>query len=228
MSIVEKISSPEARQEITLSFIDIVDSTKMKEREPESSWATNVAWMYQEAEAVVGRSGAGEVVKYLGDGVMLAHRDATQAINDAIAFSEAIKDAVTSRYVRFQCSCAIATGKVLVFDDLRGNPDYLGLVADRAFRLCGAAASGAIFVDLDTVACAQLNKVTSLMGTMLARNLDDYLGECQRIDLKGFSDPIRYREVLWERRLLGLRANTPRPKRGGRTSFSSTTNWTAG
>lgn len=192
----------------------------MKEREPETGWTSTVAWMYETGEDIVSRGGRGRIVKYLGDGMMLAHHNATDAINDAIAFQEVIADAVEERYVNFLCSYGIGSGKVLAFDDPRGNEDYLGLVADRAFRLCGAAAPQAIFLDIETVACAQLNRVASSVGTVLRRNLDDYLGELEQMALKGFAHPVRYREVRWAHELFGRRDGVP-PRRPTRSSVMS-------
>lgn len=205
MTIVNEINSPAARKEVTLSFVDIVGSTEMKEREPETSWTSTVAWMYEAAEQTVSRSSKGKVVKYLGDGVMLAHDDATYAINDAIAFQERIKDGVDNRYVRFDCSYGIASGKLLSFTDPRGNEDYLGLVADRAFRLGAMAAGRAILVDIETVAYARLNKIASAAGTLLGWTLEDYFGDLQQARLKGFGHPVRFREVRWHRDLFGYR-----------------------
>jgi class 3 adenylate cyclase len=204
MSVLDAFQSPESRVERTIVFVDLVDSTGMKEREPESSWVPTIAWLYRAISDQVQRGGAGQIVKFLGDGVMIAYVDgATQAINDAIGIQETIRDAVFERRVRLECACALASGEVVAFLDAQQNEDYLGLVVDRAARLCSIASAQAIFVDARTIASAQLNKVRSSVGVALRRSIEDYCGAGERAGLRGFVEPVRYHEIRWDQGLFG-------------------------
>ncbi len=203
MNVADGFLFPDTREERTIVFVDLVDSTGMKEREPESSWVPAVHWLYRAVAARVSRD-AGRVVKFLGDGVMLSYADgATQAINDAILIQETIRDAVHERRVALRCACGISTGHVVTFVDAQGNEDYLGLVADRAARLCSLASAEAIFVDRTTVASAQLNKVHSSVGVALHRPIEAYHGRQEHARLRGFVQPVPYHEILWDQERFG-------------------------
>lgn len=207
MSVLDTLRSPDSRVERTIAFVDVVQSTSMKQQEPETSWIPAIAWLYEAVTAAVAAGGSGTVVKTLGDGVMLAYADdATQALNDAIAVQEAIKDAVSERHVRLYCSYGVATGEVMTFVGENDQVDYLGLVVDRAQRLCSIASAQAILVDTATIASAQLNKVRSTVGSVLRRNVEDYQGELEKANLAGFAQPVPYREIRWDQQLFGLKS----------------------
>jgi class 3 adenylate cyclase len=204
MNVLDAFHSPDSRVERTIAFIDLADSTGMKEREPESSWVPAIAWMYQTIVDQVDAGSHGRIVKFLGDGVMIGYVDgATGAINDAIRIQEAIHDGVAKGRVRIACTCGVTTGEVVAFTDAQGNEDYLGLVVDRAARLCSIASAQAIFVDMATIASAQLNKLRSTVGVALYRRLDEYYGAVERAQLRGFEEPVPYHEIRWGQTLFG-------------------------
>lgn len=73
---------------------------------------------------MIAEDGAGTIVKFTGDGAMIAYGedDATHAINDAIRVQEAIKESVERRQVTVSCSIGIALGEVVEFETAHG-PD---------------------------------------------------------------------------------------------------------
>lgn len=208
LNLTETLHSIDARVERSISFIDLVDSTGLKQNTPEASWLPHYAWFYEICADRVAGGGAGTIVKLLGDGVMVAYPEdqATQAINDAIAIQEALEDGVEGRHVRLACSIGIATGEVVEFVWSGSGADYLGTVADRAARLSAAASAQAIFVDVATTASARMNRVTSRVGTALKRPFAEYQGETQKAQLKGFPSPVEYVELYWGKQLFGLKS----------------------
>jgi class 3 adenylate cyclase/cold shock CspA family protein len=194
--------------ERAIVFVDMFGSTSMKEREPETTWIATFGWFYGQIGQIVVEGGAGTITKYLGDGMMVAYDqdDATQAINDAIRMQEAIKDAVEERHVRLHCSIGIGTGTVTEYSPDSGRFDCLGGVVDRARRLCEIASPQAIFIDTATIDAAQMNKVRSKVGHVLKRSTEDYQGDLERATLKGFGQPVPYREIRWDQQLFGVKS----------------------
>lgn len=203
--------SKESRVTKTIVAIDLTDSTSMKEREPETNWLTTYSWFFEQLATTIGQHG--RIVKYLGDGAMAVFTEdnAAEAINWAIRVQEALAEARGERRVSCDCSVGIAYGEVVEFD-LPGMPeykDYIGTVVDRAFRLCAAANANAIFVDLDTITAAAMNRVTSRVGaTYPKRKAAEYQGPMESVRAKGFSKPIEYHEILWHTSRFSVRPAT--------------------
>jgi len=202
MRLADAFASEDSRVPGTFVFIDMVDSTGYKDA-GEAAWITTTAWMYDTITAAIEQGGAGTIVKYLGDGVMVAYGldGATVALNDAIRVQEALEDGVEGRQVRVSCAIGIATGLAVRFETSAGHYDYLGPGIDRAARLCSVASAQAIFVDTDTTDSALLNKVTSKVGHVLRHQPSDYKGEIQKAQLKGFAAPVQYHEIKWSQQL---------------------------
>ena len=100
MKLSEAFNSPESLVDGAILFIDMSDSTSMKEKEPEVSWLSTYAWFFDLVADSVRESG-GEIVKYLGDGVMAYYdlENVANAINAAIAVQEALKEANRDKQV---------------------------------------------------------------------------------------------------------------------------------
>lgn len=199
--LVDTFRTPEARVQKAIVAIDLTESTKMKEQQPEASWLTTYGWFFDMlTETVFAQKG--QIVKYLGDGLMavFAEDDATNAVNWAIVVQEQMASARAKNLVNCSCSIGIGFGEVVEFDSPMGGKDYIGSVVDRAFRLCSKANANAIFVDTNTVAAASMTKITSQAGRSVAkrRTADEYQGPAESIRLEGFSSPVSYHEVLWE------------------------------
>ncbi len=198
MKLAETFSDPSSRVQKTLLVIDMNESTSMKERGSEAQWITTYGWFY-DAVAQIVRDEGGQIVKYIGDGALavFSEDEAVRAINAAIKLQEYIADQNERKVVSFTCSVAVAYGEAVQFEVAAGATDYLGLTVDRAFRLCGAANSKAIFADAETVSAASMNKVRSSIGVALKRKVADYQGPAEKIVLDGFSAPVAYHEIWW-------------------------------
>jgi class 3 adenylate cyclase len=207
MNLFENFRDPNLRVGKAVTFVDIVDSTGMKEREPEAGWLTTFGYVYDVIREVVERGEVGLLVKYTGDGALLAYNEdfATHAINDAIQIQQTIKDSVERRQVTVNVSVGIAIGEVVEFETSHGT-DYLGTVVDRAARLCSIASAGAIFVDTATTASAQMNRVRSTVGEALGRKTDEYQGPVERASVPGFPAPVEYHEIKWDQQLFGVKS----------------------
>lgn len=208
MKLSEAFSAPESRVEGTWVFVDMFDSTGMKANGVEANWLPTTGWFYDVVSEKVYEGDAGTIVKFLGDGVMIAYGadGATQAINDAIRIQEALEDGVEGRQVRVACSIGVATGEAVTFETTPGVQDYIGEVVDRASRLCSVASPQAIFVDTATTASAQMNKVRSKLGAVLRRRIAEYQGDEQKTTLKGLATPVSYQEILWSQQPFGLKS----------------------
>jgi class 3 adenylate cyclase/cold shock CspA family protein len=205
--LTEVFNDPTSRVYRVFLVVDINDSTGMKEREPEANWITSYAWFFDLVGSVVAEYG-GNLVKYVGDGALavFGENEATHAINAAIALLERIRDENRKRLVKFSCSIGIASGEAREFEVVQGAKDYIGSTVDRAFRLCGAANANAVFVDSETTAAANMNRVTSQVGAALNRKTGEYQGPSQLITLKGFASPVSYYEIWWDRDRYGVSA----------------------
>jgi class 3 adenylate cyclase/cold shock CspA family protein len=207
MQLAEAFNSKDARFDGTFMFVDMCDSTGLKEQ-GEATWIPTTAWMYDTVASAINKGGAGTIIKHLGDGIMAVYGpdDATAALNDAIAVQEALEEGVEGRLVRFSCSIGIATGTAVRFDSPQGGIDYLGQVTDRASRLCDVASPQAIFVDTVTLDNSLVNRLTSKVGDALRRLPAEYKGEVQKAQLKGFAVPVEYHEIKWSQQLFGVKS----------------------
>jgi class 3 adenylate cyclase/cold shock CspA family protein len=223
MRLFETFRDPKLRVNKAIVFIDIVDSTGMKEREAEAAWLTTCGYIYDVITDVVESGGAGEIVKYLGDGAMVAYGEdhAIIAINDAINVQQTIKNDVDRKSVNVHCSIGIAMGEVVDFETSRSERDYLGLVVDRAARLCSIASAGAVFVDTPTTASAQMNRVRSTIGVALGRKTDEYQGPVERANVPGFVSPVEYHEIKWDQQLFGVKSKVVTAAAESRPALSS-------
>ncbi len=205
--LVDTFRSAESRVTKAVVAVDLTSSTAMKELQPEATWISTYGWFFDLAKQSAQKFG-GVIVKYLGDGVMIVfgEDDAADAINCAIAIQEGIEEARDDRLVECQCSIGIAYGMVVEFETAEGAKDYIGSVADKAFRLCTAANANAIFVDTDTLAAAAMNKVRSRLGSSMVprRTVSEYQGESQSVEAKGFMKPVPYHEILWSSTRFGV------------------------
>lgn len=207
MNLLESFLNPDTHVRKAITFIDIVDSTAMKEREPEASWRTTFGYVYDVIREAVEAGEVGVLVKYLGDAGMLAYSEdyVTNAINDAIRIQHTIKESVERRQVTVNVSIGIAFGEVVEFSTPQGT-DYLGTVVDRSARLCSIASAGAIFVDTETTDSAQMHKVRSPVGDVLGRKSDEYRGPVERASVAGFAVPVEFHEIKWDQQLFGIKS----------------------
>lgn len=209
----EALDDRESHPTVVTLFVDMVDSTNLKEKTPESNWLSTYAWFYETVTEPITQA-TGQIVKFTGDGVLAVFTDdrAADAINAAIKVQERIAEGVDNRRVEVSCSIGIATGEVVRFAIPGETPsaDYIGGTVDRAARLCSAASPMAIFADEATIDAAIFTRVASQVGSITRprRTTDDYKGTRQTIALKGFSRPVNYYEILWGMQRFGVKSDT--------------------
>lgn len=208
MKLQETFGLPEARVTCAVMFIDLTDSTAMKESKVEAHWLPTLGLFYDIIAGKIAEYG-GSIVKYTGDGAMIVF-DAdhvAEAINAAISVQEALIDARNSDLIDCYASIGIATGRTVRFAHFREQEDYVGTVVDLASRLCSAASSQAILVDTATIAHANMGKVVSRNGRFSnpPRSAQQYLGEEHTFEAKGFKNRVRYHQIFWADHPFGLK-----------------------
>lgn len=211
--IYEAFAAKDSRVDRAIMFVDMSDSTAMKEKKTEAEWLTTLGWFYQQvAETIV--TGNGTVVKYLGDGLMAVFDSdhAANAVNVAISIQETIASGQNSHLVDCNCSIGMAFGSAVRFQtgDDEGEHDYVGQVVDKAARLCAAASPKAVLVDRAMTIVANMQKVKSKLGEAETppRDVDDYVGELEQLMMKGFAKPVLFYEIRWDSTRYGLKAKT--------------------
>ncbi|MER5691158.1 adenylate/guanylate cyclase domain-containing protein [Streptomyces mirabilis] len=206
-TLFQEALSHQDRPHRVILFADLSGSTEIKGKSGEVGWLPTIGkFLDITTQAVIGHGGT--VVKYLGDGTLAVFdgERAAEAICAAISIQEMLRTE-NSQGVVNDCfaTVGIATGRVVEYEAPGGGLDYIGSVVDLAARLCSAGAPQAIWVDSATVASANMSKVTSEMGRVLEYSPDDYLSGEEKVDLKGFAKPIKYREVIWHRKAFGVK-----------------------
>lgn len=157
---------------MTLVFTDIVDSTPFAEAVGDAVWATTVAGHEAVIRAATDAEG-GTVVKFLGDGSMLAFESARGAVRSAIKIQEETADDA------FAIRIGIHSGEVM-----RTQNDLFGLTVNKAARVASAAAAGQIMISSTT---------RDLVGSMEGATA----GEPMTITLKGISGTHQIVPVTW-------------------------------
>ncbi|SHF14969.1 adenylate/guanylate cyclase domain-containing protein [Streptoalloteichus hindustanus] len=202
----------EDRPRKTILFADIVDSAKLKERTAEVNWLPTIGKFLDIATNAVQREG-GQVVKYLGDGVLAVFDDtgSASAIRSGIALQEELRrlQQETTLIQNCQCTVGISTGKVVEYNTPAGAIDVIGSTVDLAARLSTSAAPNAVWIDVNTFHAADMTKIGSEIGRALDRPTNEYhlAGE---VGLKGFGQRVSYYEIIWAQSQFGARNETVR------------------
>jgi|SRR5215470_2542638 len=211
----DTFATPESRFQRTVAVVDMINSTLMKEQQPQATWLNSLGWLYDMVTIVAMEAVPDVVIKYAGDRIMLVcdTDHATEMLNAVIRMQEEIETAGTGNdgakgVIDFTVSAGVSTGEVIAFTTPAGTPDFVGTVVDKAFRLCAAANAKAIFVDTQTLGAANAIRITARFGNAIGRQADEYAGEVQRAVLKGFSQPVPYHELMWGRQLYAVTSAT--------------------
>jgi hypothetical protein len=130
-------------------------------------------------------------------------RDASDALNAAIRIQEASLRHGEPGGTR--CAIGIALGRARTAEASNGG--LVGAGAATARRLADAANPGAVFVDIDTVAAANLLEVSSDIGRLHGRTHHDYLGPVGHLPAGPSSHTITFVELVWDERPHGLRTD---------------------
>lgn len=158
---------------MTLVFTDIVDSTTIAESVGDIAWAETVGNHEATIRSITERHG-GRVMKFLGDGSMLAFESARAAVRAAVDIQRASVDA------QFGIRIGIHTGEVI-----RTADDFLGLTVNKAARIASIAGTGEVMASSTT-----RDLVGSLDGVRI--------GEARIVALKGISDTHQIVLLEWD------------------------------
>lgn len=157
----------------TLVFTDIVDSTALAEAVGDQTWAALVNSHEAAIRRIAGAEG-GSVVKFLGDGSMLAFESARAAVRAAVDIQRACDDEP------YTVRIGIHSGEVIRTED-----DLLGLTVNKAARVAAAAGGASIMVSSTT---------RDLVGEMESVRV----GEPRLVVLKGLSDAHQIFPIEWD------------------------------
>ena len=208
MKLQQMFNSEDSRVLGAVMFVDMSNSTEMKEKQAEQTWLGTLAALFDTIRDEIDKAKTGTIVKYLGDGVMLVYdvKSITDAINNAISIQEILEENRKKRIFDCHCTIGIATGRMVKAQTAQGALDYFGSVVDRAARLCSAGSPNSILVDQDTIENSLMMGIISRIGEALDRTGAEYKGDKQQITLKGFSKLIDYYEILWARERFGIKS----------------------
>lgn len=162
----------------TIVFTDIVDST-VQTHELGDDGAMQMVKIH---DAIVRREvqqRGGRCVKHTGDGLMCAFRDATTAIQSAIAIQKAFANHNRhSNQAPISVRIGMSTG-----EPVDEGSDLFGAAVNLARRVCDAAGEGAIYV---------ANVVHELC---IGKPIE--FADVGDTELKGFPRPVRLYQVVW-------------------------------
>lgn len=123
---------------VSLVFTDIVDSTALATEIGDTVWTDLIKSHEQQIRGITSSHG-GTVVKFLGDGSMLAFESAREAIRAAIEILGTASDS------SFELRIGIHTGEVV-----RTGDDLFGTTVNKAARVASAATAGQIMTSSTT------------------------------------------------------------------------------
>ena len=165
---------------VTLLFTDLVGSTA-----PRAVWATSRSTGFDGRTsprcAPPSRPTGGDEVKNLGDGLLVAYRSASDAVEGAVAMQRAVDRGTRTRSVDLSIKIGISVGDVTEDDG-----DWFGMPVERSPRLCAAADGGQILA----------SDVVRLLAGSRARHAMRPAGTRE---LKGLPEPLAVCVVEWTR-----------------------------
>ncbi len=158
---------------MTLVFTDIVDSTSLAETAGDIAWAKMIAAHEATIRSITADHG-GTMVKFLGDGSMLAFDSARGAVRAAVDIQRA------SAEDEYAVRIGIHTGEVM-----RTADDLFGTTVNKAARIAAVAGAGQVMISSTT---------RDLVGTVDGIRA----GSPTVVVLKGLSDTHQIVPVEWD------------------------------
>jgi class 3 adenylate cyclase len=177
---------------VVICFTDIVGSTELLTRLGDERFDDLRRVHFDLLERQVEAHG-GEVVKSLGDGLMLAFGSASDAVSAAVAMQRAIDAASRGAADRVAMRVGISAG-----DATREGDDWYGVPVVEGSRLCAVAEPGQILV----------SEVVRLLSGSRGGHEFRSLGA---LELKGIPEPVGAADVAWTPATAALAAPLPGP-----------------
>lgn len=208
------IKSEVEPQRFSVMFADIVNSTGIKETQPEPAWIRGTLFLYEACyESLEPTIRDVAWIKGGGDSMMVAVpvQYTAHLLRTAINLLGRISDGNKGRagakgIIDYDITVGVASGPTVEVSMPSGARDYIGSVPDRASRLSGIASPNALLVDSPTVAAADMAVLSSPIGEALDRAPEDYLGPRESVQLRGFTQKTGYHEILWAKQLFGVKS----------------------
>jgi class 3 adenylate cyclase len=162
-----------------MAFVDLAGYTRLTEERGDAA-AAQAASVFAGIVEQEARTRGGTPVKWLGDGVMVAFREAGGAVGAALRLVEAVPVAGLP-----PAHVGIAAGRVVAYAG-----DYFGRTVNMAARLSAHASAGRVLVNEPTVDA--LRDDGGLRFTELGS-----------LELKGFAEPVRVFEASTNEAIAG-------------------------
>jgi adenylate cyclase len=166
------LASETSEGTITLVFTDIVDSSVLAETVGDANWAELIA-DHERAIRRITQSGGGNVMKFLGDGSMLAFHSARAAVRAAVEIQRAAHPG------SYAVRVGVHTGEVI-----KTGGDVRGLTANKAARIAATAGENEILASTTTA---------DMVGSLPGIRIEDY----GRVALKGLSGTHPLVAIRW-------------------------------
>ena len=167
-----------ARSTAIVLFTDLVGSTELRSRLGEA--AAEVLRRQHDVLVTAAVEGSGgTVVKNLGDGIMATFTGASDAVEAAVAFQQAIVRHNRAGDTAMEARIGISAGDVVVEND-----DCFGTPVIEAARLCAAARGGQI--------------LASEIVRWMAHAGEETFTPVGSLELKGLSRPLPTVQVNWQ------------------------------
>lgn len=171
----------EARKNITLVFVDVVESTALSAKLDPEALRQILRRYYAAARSCMEEHG-GVLEKYIGDAVVAAFGVAVSHEDDALRAVRAALETLTkvselnvgllaSHGVRLELTCGICSGEVIATIEANGNFQAFGVVGNTAARLQGAAKPGQILIESVTASLVKNSVALEPVGALSLKGL---------------------------------------------------------
>ena len=178
---------------VVICFTDIVGSTELLTRLGDEAFDDVRRRHFEVLERQVDAHG-GEVVKNLGDGIMVSFGSASDAVSAGVAMQRAVDAAARGAAAD---SLTVRVG-ISAGDATQEGDDWFGAPVVEGARLCGAAAPGQILV----------SEVVRLLSGSRGGHEFRSVGT---LELKGLPEPVGAAEVAWTPAAATLAVPLPGP-----------------
>jgi adenylate cyclase len=166
--------------EVTIVFVDLASFTTLTETQGDQAAVRVLARVEDLMRPLVLRH-SGRVVKQIGDGFMLAFRDASDAVNATVELRDALAEPDIP-----EMRAGINTG-IAVFR----SSDYIGSTVNIASRVAGAAMAGQILLTATTAERLHDDGIdVEEVGVRLLRGVDEPLALYRPVAADTRRDPV--------------------------------------